>query len=119
MVFGKLESKWLKRKLAENAYVFGEHLDASSRYIASKAPRVLPTSNILKPGAASSAAASAVALPTAAHRRPPLARVRVRLPWGARARSRCARHAPTRGARLLMPPRVRAGRYGPEPKRRG
>ena len=61
MVFGKLESKWLKRKLAENAYVFGEHLDASSRYIASKAPRVLPTSNILKPGAASSAAASAVA----------------------------------------------------------
>ena len=38
------ESKWLKDKLAENAYVFGEHLDASSRYIASKAPRVtLPT----------------------------------------------------------------------------
>ena len=55
-----LESKWLKRKLEENAYVFGEHLDASARYIASKAPRVLPTSNVLKPGAVSSAAASAV-----------------------------------------------------------
>lgn len=37
------ESKWLKSKLAENAYVFGEHLDASSRYIAAKAPRVMPT----------------------------------------------------------------------------
>ena len=38
------ESAWLKRKLEDNAYVFGEHLDAPSRYIAAKAPRVLPTS---------------------------------------------------------------------------
>ena len=60
MVFVALESKWLKRKLEENAYVFGEHLDASARYIASKAPRVLPSSSVLRPGAVSSAAASAV-----------------------------------------------------------
>jgi len=40
---GVQESKWLKAKLAENSYVFGEHLDASSRYIAAKAPRVMPT----------------------------------------------------------------------------
>ena len=49
------ESKWLKRKLAENAYTFSEHLDASSRYIAAKAPKVLPTSGVAKSSAAISA----------------------------------------------------------------
>jgi len=36
------ESAWLKRKLSENNYTFSHRLDASARYIASKAP-VLPT----------------------------------------------------------------------------
>ncbi len=38
----KQESAWLKRKLSENKYTFSHRLDASARYIASKAP-VLPT----------------------------------------------------------------------------
>jgi len=60
------ESKWLKKKLAENAYTFSEHLDASSRYIAAKAPKVMPTSGVARGSATLSAvrAAPLSALPS-------------------------------------------------------